>query len=1526
MKNVTSFLFALTLGLFWSTNVLAQHNYGPNGVCTDEECTDPFQPAEIDEADGYYMLANAGNVEWFSNLMHNTPAAYNIKLTADIDMTGVAHRPIGHDGGDKFRGTCDGQGHRILNMVDFTVSDGVGFFGATRGQSTTIKNLIIDKSCQIVGTTLVGAIVGDMEYPPSPNYTTLENCINEAEVIGTGSQVGGLVGGVRYNDGAAYMVNCINRGNVSGTSQVGSLIGNTAGTSIIISSYNEGQILSGQNGNRNLVGGGNATFTGVADISLTEERGQGICLAPEAKGNGALCYALNGDQTEIKWTQTIGVDAAPVLGTSSKQVYGHGRKHCEGTPYEDMTYNNDPSQDDVQDDHNFVGGICSYCKLVDRDYVKPDADSVYHFSTVEHIEWFSAMVNREFYGGMKCVLDDDIDFGGVENAHTPIGNDGHKFFGQFDGQGHHIRGMVLHLSNIGSHGAGFFGSVRGGGTNPDGQAWNDTVIIRNLIIDSDCEVTIEGGNIGGVIGRINARNSDSNIVLVENCGNEANVTSLTGGGAAGVIGCVQGTTVGLIIRNCYNTGNISGTAECATICAWTGTAAAGLVKSFENCWNSGRLVSGLEGDRNLFRTPNVEAISNCYDAEKANVEDGGRQGVYEWQTVTPASSGELAAVLRGDKRSNAWHQTLIEDYHPVLDPTHGFVYGIDGEFGDVHDESTFATYSESMVSYERDLYENTMATQALLDAYLGHMDELAATETLDAFLDIYYDTLSTLRADIKTSVEAYKTYVAAVTEVSAKLAENTELTGVDRDKLDDYLLRDDAPGEKFPNGAYFYITETHLLTTEEVLAEAEYVQTLYDLALRNSGSAGTEVTNLIANPMFADGVEGWTLTGGVNTGGIKEVMTTAQGWNTTFDIHQTITGLQNGMYELVANGVFRSEPRDENHSYVGYMYANDTRVYLPTIFEDYLPIEEAKDSVNCYITPGASTLDIEIYDDNGLVGYAPQGLVGSSFHFKDGRYVNHLLVEVTDGTLTIGMANPGTGNANDWTGFSNFRLFYQGKGEEAISAADRTLAGMAARAETLGEYFGDISDYNAFPNFSTSLREALEDAKAQIETLSSIEDRMALIGRFSDIFAEIYDSRMAYRNYMNEVNYFLDKSGDFFLDGVIDDDTYTAIYDLTDEIIANLDLGMYSTEEALAQETLKASPSYVVVFGEEPEQDEDGWYLIKNALNVEWFSQYVARLNNFAKGKVMNDIDMAGIYHSPIGPSEQRKFNGQFDGQFHRILNMVINSTQNNQAFFGWVRGGGTVIKNLIIDKSCSVTAGDCSAGLIAKTQVYADAPIYVLNCVNEANITGGGATTGILGAQTSPYAYIIMHNCVNAGNITSTQELGDTKYASAFIGWHGDIGIGKNSELWNCLNIGEITPIEPGNNQLFRGTFRSWLNDYDVIYHDAQYQGEKNVWETENPVTSGELCWLLNQHETQGVSYKQTLGVDPYPLPIDDGKHLPVLKDEEGKYYNEGGDGIVTIHHSSSTNGEMYDLSGRRVEKATKGIYLQAGKKVLVK
>ena len=490
---------------------------------------------------------------------------------------------------------------------------------------------------------------------------------------------------------------------------------------------------------------------------------------------------------------------------------------------------------------------------------------------------------------------------------------------------------------------------------------------------------------------------------------------------------------------------------------------------------------------------------------------------------------------------------------------------------------------------------------------------------------------------------------------------------------------------------------------------------------------------------------------------------------------------------------------------------------------------------------------------------------------------------------------------------------------------------MAARSETLIKFAEEAGDYYLCPNFSAELLEGLKNAINSVVAVQTIDEKLELINRFSQLFADIYESRMAYREYADELEYFSEKITSLYSSGAMTDEQYEESFDLYDEIYYNIFVGTYTTEEALQKTDLVASPFYDIIFGTEPEQDADGWYLIANGQNVEWFSQYVARKNTSAKAKLTCDIDMEGIHHSPIGVSNDRKFNGQFDGQYHRILNMVINTEENVQGFFGWVTGGGTTIKNLIIDKSCSIKGGDCTAGVIGKTTGYNNAPIYVLNCVNEAEITGDGAATGILGAQQSPYAHIIMHNCVNAGKVVSTRVLGANKCASAFIGWTGDIGIGKNCELWNCVNIAELTPIDEGkHDQLIRGSYRSWLNDYDMIYHFDPYQGVHNIWETEDPVASGELCWLLNQNcpqGTQGVSYKQTIGVDPYPLPIDDGQHYEVIKNDEGIFCNLDEDSIEQIPESQfGKDNVIYNLAGQRLVKMQKGINIVNGKKIFIR
>ena len=282
---------------------------------------------------------------------------------------------------------------------------------------------------------------------------------------------------------------------------------------------------------------------------------------------------------------------------------------------------------------------------------------------------------------------------------------------------------------------------------------------------------------------------------------------------------------------------------------------------------------------------------------------------------------------------------------------------------------------------------------------------------------------------------------------------------------------------------------------------------------------------------------------------------------------------------------------------------------------------------------------------------------------------------------------------------------------------------------------------------------------------------------------------------------------------------------------------------------------------DEPAQ-VDGVYQIGTASELEWFAEYVNSADGSnsemltAKAVLTADIDLEGIEHSPIGASTTYKFDGEFDGQFHRIKNMIINNTAENQAFFGCVRGNA-IIKNIIIDKSCSVTAGNRAAGLIGTLQTAADGKCRVLNCVNEANITSvSGVASGIIGAGQSGYAFFKIHNCVNTGKITGASN----NKAAAFCGWGADSGKG-NSQVWNSYNMGELSPLD-GSNTFFRGSFRSVENCFDTVN-----QGGQGTYISAEDVANGRLCYLLNQGETEGISFKQEIGVDPYPMPVADGK-----------------------------------------------------------
>lgn len=311
----------------------------------------------------------------------------------------------------------------------------------------------------------------------------------------------------------------------------------------------------------------------------------------------------------------------------------------------------------------------------------------------------------------------------------------------------------------------------------------------------------------------------------------------------------------------------------------------------------------------------------------------------------------------------------------------------------------------------------------------------------------------------------------------------------------------------------------------------------------------------------------------------------------------------------------------------------------------------------------------------------------------------------------------------------------------------------------------------------------------------------------------------------------------------------------------------------------------------------DGWYELSNAGHVEWFSAQVNKGGNniFLRGRMMCDIDMQGVTHTPIGVSEATKFNGQFDGEHHRILNLKMNSTANLQAFFGGLRGGGTVVRNLILDSSCIIKGGTRVGGIAAFAQTVVEGPIVIENCINEATIIAtGNAVGGILGGSMSPHPVIHVRNCLNIGSVTGANE------TAAIVGWNGD---NSESLIAGCLNLGTVNGVDSSNRNMFRyGGAQTVRDNYDMNPPAKASQGIGTQWTTSNPTLSGELCYALNGHSSDGA-WHQTLATDKHPLPSDDA--FPVFLcgtiDCRGKavdaYYSNEDKG-QTVQPHSFTNG----------------------------
>ena len=246
-------------------------------------------------------VQNIGTAEAFAAM---EPSG-NYQLTEDITVTA----PYGNDitGFTGFTGTFDGNGHTVT--LDITASTAyVGLFSKLAG-GAVVRNVITAGSVTATGKKCVAGIAG---Y--ATDNVKIENCKNTASITGN-KNVGGILGEA-YNNEESISVgikNCANEGAVNGTgSAVGGIVGKMEGQNSIIDCYNRGNI-TGFNNYAGIVG--QSTGALVATIKNCYSVGAVTAYGASTNAGYALigggknyaltnCYAIKQDGLNLAYKGT----------------------------------------------------------------------------------------------------------------------------------------------------------------------------------------------------------------------------------------------------------------------------------------------------------------------------------------------------------------------------------------------------------------------------------------------------------------------------------------------------------------------------------------------------------------------------------------------------------------------------------------------------------------------------------------------------------------------------------------------------------------------------------------------------------------------------------------------------------------------------------------------------------------------------------------------------------------------------------------------------------------------------------------------------------------------------------------------------------------------------------------------------------------------------------------------------------------------------------------------------------------------
>ena len=636
-----------------------EHSYdtgNTNGFCDVEGCTEPYQPAEDSNSDGYYEISNAGQLYWFANLTNEN--RFNNYLDAILTSDIVVNENVLNDDMVPNEGT-----YRQWTPI----GDRYSYEGVFDGNNHTISGLYYNDSsyCKTLG------FICTAEYSEIKNLGIVDSYFR-------GNTSTEYSGGICAENVSSRIVNCFSICTIEGYGDAGGICGLCSSGCYIINCYSLSSLKNAGYRSDKIYADGagdvdNCYFNGGYSFA-------GKSKTNEEFENGTVAYLLAKGSDyypgENSWGQNLDNDEPkqkyPSLGGAKVyEVKKYSKCDKSDTPV--TAYSNTDKTQVAE--HIIENGFCVNC-----DYLQPavettdkydiDDDSmkenVYEISNAGQLYWFAGLVNGTLDGVKQNRLAnailtanitvnenllDSLQYdaeGNVSNGSdfitwTPIadwmGNRTTQYSGTFDGNNKTVSGLYF---NGDSTCIGLFGSSESDGN------------IKNVgVVDSYFK---GNDSVGGVCG--------NNAGTITNCYNAGNLTAIE---SSATIGGICGYNNGGTVTNCYNTGTVTATGSVASVGGVCGCS----IELISNCYNIGTVTatssdSDISGICGYYFGP----IKNCYYLADTEDENGGK-------TAAQFASGEVAYLLsqgctvgEGEDAvtysGSVWGQNLATENYPVL--------------------------------------------------------------------------------------------------------------------------------------------------------------------------------------------------------------------------------------------------------------------------------------------------------------------------------------------------------------------------------------------------------------------------------------------------------------------------------------------------------------------------------------------------------------------------------------------------------------------------------------------------------------------------------------------------------------------------------------------------------------------------------------------------------------------------------------------------------------------------------------------